>query len=76
MLYQYHCGCCNQVVESSEKACSNCGSHNIRSPFGFWIFCVLIFLAAVIGFIVGHIYLQDHQEIPVQQSVLEAINEK
>lgn len=76
MLYQYHCGCCNQVVESSEKACSNCGSHNIRSPFGFWIFCVLNCLAAVIVFKVGHIYLQDHQEIPVQQSVLEAINEK
>ena len=39
MLYQYHCACCETVVASTDKDCPNCGSHNIRSPFGFWIFC-------------------------------------
>lgn len=76
MLYQYHCGCCNQVVKSDEKDCSNCGSHNIRSPFGFWIFCIIACLVTVIVFKIAHVYLQDHQEIPVQPSVLEVINSK
>ena len=35
MLYQYHCACCETVVASTDKDCPNCGSHNIRSPFGF-----------------------------------------
>ncbi|OAL78358.1 hypothetical protein AY606_07915 [Acinetobacter sp. SFB] len=75
MLYQYHCACCDQVVESAHhKECTNCGSHNIKSPYGFWIFCVLTCLAAVIIFRVVHIYLQDPQEIPVQPSVLEVIS--
>jgi hypothetical protein len=60
-------------VESSEKECGTCGSHNIRSPYGFWLFCILACLAAAVVFKVVHVYLQDHQEVPVQQSVLEVI---
>lgn len=74
MLYhQYRCACCNRVVESSVKECGTCGSHNIRSPYGFWLFCILACLAAAVVFKVVHVYLQDHQEVPVQQSVLEVI---
>ncbi len=35
---QYRCNCCNQAVMASEKECPNCGSHNIKSPYGFWMF--------------------------------------
>ncbi len=75
MLYQYHCACCNRVVESTDKECIDCGSHNIRSPYGFWIFCILTCLAAVIVFKVVHVYLQDHQETPVQTSLLTVLQQ-
>ena len=75
MLYQYHCACCNRVVESTDKECIDCGSHNIRSPYGFWIFCILTFLAAVIVFKVVHVYLKDHQETPVQTSLLTVLQQ-
>ena len=35
MYYQYHCACCDKVVEAGQKECHACGSHNIRSPYGF-----------------------------------------
>jgi hypothetical protein len=76
MLYQYHCACCNRVVESTEKECIDCGSHNIRSPYGFWIFCILTCLAAVIVFKVVHVYLKDHQETPVQTSLLTVLQQE
>ena len=75
MLYQYHCACCNRVVESTDKECIDCGSHNIRSPYGFWIFCFLFCLAAVIVFKVVHVYLKDHQETPVQTSLLTVLQQ-
>ncbi len=56
-----------------KKNVATCGSHNIRSPYGFWLFCILACLAAAVVFKVVHVYLQDHQEVPVQQSVLEVI---
>ena len=75
MLYQYHCACCNRVVESTDKECIDCGSHNIRSPYGFWILCILTCLAAVIVFKVVHVYLKDHQETPVQTSLLTVLQQ-
>ena len=75
MLYQYNCACCNRVVESTDKECIDCGSHNIRSPYGFWIFCILTCLAAVIVFKVVHVYLKDHQETPVQTSLLTVLQQ-
>ena len=75
MLYQYHCAGCNRVVESTDKECIDCGSHNIRSPYGFWIFCILTCLAAVIVFKVVHVYLKDHQETPVQTSLLTVLQQ-
>ena len=42
MLYQYHCACCDKVVASTDKSCPYCGSHHIRSPYGLWMFCVMI----------------------------------
>ena len=55
MHYQYHCACCNKAVASTDKECNQCGSHNIRSPYGFWIFCVTVCLAAAIMFKVVHV---------------------
>ncbi|NWK76241.1 hypothetical protein D7V64_16100 [Acinetobacter cumulans] len=75
MHYQYHCGCCNKALASSDKECSSCGSHNIRSPYGFWIFCILTCLVVSIVFKVVHVYLQDHQEIPKQQSLFEVLQQ-
>ena len=68
MHYQYHCACCNKVVASSDKECSECGSHNIRSPYGFWIFCILSCLAVAILFKSVQVYLQQHDaEAPTTQ---------
>ncbi|CAM3053570.1 hypothetical protein [Acinetobacter celticus] len=75
MHYQYHCACCNKAVASTDKECNQCGSHNIRSPYGFWIFCVTVCLAAAIMFKVVHVYLQDHQEIPMQQSLFDVLQQ-
>ena len=69
MHYQYHCACCNKAVASTDKECNQCGSHNIRSPYGFWIFCVTVCLAAAIMFKVEHVYQQENKEIPMQQSL-------
>lgn len=77
MLYhQYHCSCCNQVVASTEKECPNCGSHNIRSPYGFWMFCILSCLAFAVIFKIVHVYLQDHQETPTQPTLLEVLKQE
>ena len=75
MHYQYHCGCCDQVVASMQKECSHCGSHNIRSPFGFWIFCLVACLAAVIVIKTVHMYIQSHHEVPVQPSLFEVLDQ-
>ena len=75
MHYQYHCACCNKVVASTDKECTRCGSHTIQSPYGFWIFCIIACLAAALIFKAAHIYLQDRQEIPVQQSLLDVLQQ-
>jgi hypothetical protein len=75
MHYQYHCACCNKVVASTDKECANCGSHTIKSPYGFWIFCILTCLIAAAVFKTVHVYLQDHQEVPVQQSLFEVLQQ-
>ncbi len=64
MLYQYHCACCETVVASTDKDCPNCGSHNIRSPFGFWIFCIVACLAAAIIVKSVQVYLADRNSEP------------
>ncbi|WP_410110850.1 hypothetical protein [Acinetobacter indicus] len=76
MYHQYHCSCCNQVVTSTEKECPNCGSHNIRSPYGFWMFCILSCLAFAVILKVVHVYLQDHQETPTQPTLLEVLKQE
>ncbi len=75
MLYQYHCGCCDKVVASNQKACHECGSQNIRTPYGFWLFCIFACLIAAITFKLVHVYLKDHQSVPVQQSFLDSLNQ-
>lgn len=76
MHYQYHCGCCDKVVTSIEKECSNCGSHNIRSPYGFWLFCLVSCLAAIIIIKTVHVYIQSHHEIPVQKSLFDVLDQE
>ena len=75
MQYQYHCACCNKAVASTDKECNSCGSHNIRSPYGFWIFCNMACLAVAVTFKFVHVYLQDHQETPKQQSIFDVLQQ-
>lgn len=75
MHYQYHCGCCNKVVSSHDKECHHCGSHNIKTPYGLWLFCIFACLTAAIIFKVAHLYLQDHQNVPVQQGILSTLQD-
>lgn len=72
--YQYHCACCDKVVTSSQKVCTNCGSQNIRTPYGFWVFCVVACLIVAVTFKLVHVFLHDHQNVPVQKSFLEHLN--
>ena len=73
-MYTYNCACCNSVVTQQTKECHQCGSHHIRSPINSWIFCILACLAVVITLKLVHVYTQNHNEVPVQQSLLEILN--
>ncbi|WP_171407284.1 hypothetical protein [Acinetobacter sp. B51(2017)] len=74
LRYQYHCACCDHTVNADAHTCPNCGSHQIKSPFGFWIFCILTCLALVIALKLVHAYLQHDQPIvPEQQSLFEVL---
>lgn len=73
---QYRCGCCNQAVTASEKECQNCGSHNIRSPYGFWIFCSITCLVLVVILKMTQLYFTDHREIPITHSIVQIISDK
>lgn len=76
MHYQYHCACCDRIVASGQKICSECGSQNIKTPYGFWLFCLAACLVVALVFKAVHIYLQDHQSIPVQKTFLDSLNER
>ncbi|MFV5509179.1 MULTISPECIES: hypothetical protein [Acinetobacter] len=76
LRYQYHCACCDKVVESTQKVCNDCGSHHIRSPFGFWILCLIACLVTAIVFKVVHLYVQSQQEVPAQHSLLDVLKEE
>lgn len=73
MHYQYHCACCNKIVASTEKECSDCGSHNIRSPYGFWAFCILSCLIAAVLVKSIHVYMSSAHEIPTSNSLLHLL---
>ena len=76
MHYQYHCACCNKVLASSDKECSERGLHNIRSPYGFWIFCILSCLAVTILFKSVQVYLQQHDtEATTQLNIFEVLKQ-
>ncbi|AXY60366.1 hypothetical protein QR674_08105 [Acinetobacter chinensis] len=75
MLYhQYHCACCDKVVASVAKECPECGSHNIRSPYGFWIFCIVTCLVVIVIVKSVHVYLNSHQE-PAHPTLLDVLNQ-
>ncbi|MCO8046416.1 hypothetical protein NI467_13945 [Acinetobacter bohemicus] len=76
MQYQYHCACCEKVVDSTEKSCPHCGSHHIRSPFGFWIFCLVACLVTTLVFKAVHVYIQSQQEKPAHLSILDVLQEE
>ena len=74
LRYQYHCACCNQTVAAAIHTCPNCGSHQIKSPFGFWIFCIITCLALAIALKLVHVYLQqEHQVLPQHKSLFEVL---
>lgn len=74
LRYQYHCACCDQAVTAEAHTCPNCGSHQIKSPFGFWMFCILTCLALAIALKLVHVYLQHDQPVlPEQKSLFEVL---
>ncbi|WP_111892220.1 hypothetical protein [Acinetobacter sp. MB5] len=74
MMYQYRCACCNQVVLATDKTCPNCGSHNIRSPFGFWFFCCVAGLVVALGITLGKMYLKNHPVQAEPKSVVDFLS--
>ncbi len=68
--YQYRCACCNQIVEADTHTCPECGSHQIKSPFGFWIFCIVTCFALVIALQVIHRLLAHEQQAPPEEQRL------
>lgn len=75
MLYQYNCACCNKVVASTDKECPYCGSQHIRSPYGWWIFCIVGCFAVVMIFKSVQFYIQTHEtDTPEQKSILDVLN--
>lgn len=75
MQYKYHCACCEKTVQSTEKVCHHCGSQSIRTPYGFWLFCIFACLMVAIVFNVARIYLQDHESVPIQQGFLSTLEQ-
>jgi hypothetical protein len=74
LRYQYHCACCNRTVDADAHTCPECGSHQIKSPFGFWVFCILTCLALMIALKLVHVYLQqEHQGLPQHKSLFEVL---
>lgn len=74
MMYQYHCACCNKVLNNTARECSECGSHHIRSPFSMWIFCIMACLVVAITIKLVHVYIQDHQDTPAQFNLFTALD--
>ncbi|MEB3766391.1 hypothetical protein FXN70_01330 [Acinetobacter sp. MD2] len=72
-MYQYRCACCDQIVSATEKSCPNCGSHTIRSPFGFWFFCIVACLLVAIAIMVGKLYFSPEQMTPSPQGVMQQV---
>lgn len=69
---QSRCACCNQAVEADTHTCPECGSHQIKSPFGFWVFCIVTCFALVIALQLTHSYLKHEQQVlPEQQRLFE-----
>ena len=75
-MYIYRCACCNEALTQHDKECHSCGSHHIRSPFNSWIFCIIACLAVVVTIKIVQVYIQSHQEVPVQQSLLDVLNKE
>lgn len=73
MQYQYHCACCNKAVSSTDTSCPNCGSHSIRSPYSFWMLCLLACLAASVVFKVVHVSSQAQQDVPTKDTIFNAL---
>lgn len=69
-MYQYRCACCNQVLSSADKSCPNCGSHYIRSPFGFWFFCIITCLVMAVGVMAGKLYFKQNQDAVTPKKVI------
>ncbi len=73
MLYQYHCACCNQVVASTDKECPNCGSHHIRSPYGFWLFCLTACFVVVCIFQLANMSAKTQPNTPKSPNLIEIL---
>lgn len=74
--HQYHCACCNKVLSSQDKECPDCGSHHIKSPYGFWVLCFIVCLAFIILIRIFNIHAKEKviEEKLVTDSVLEYID--
>ncbi|MFT4021340.1 MAG: hypothetical protein QM666_07475 [Acinetobacter sp.] len=74
MMYQYRCACCNKVLLSNDKSCPSCGSHHIRSPFGFWFFCIVACLVVAVSVMFGKIYLKNNDDIVGTKIITEIVS--
>ena len=73
MLYQYHCACCDHALASTDKECPHCGSHHIRSPYGFWMFCLAACFVVVSVFHLANITAKTQPETPKPPSLIDVL---
>ncbi|MCF8998141.1 hypothetical protein [Acinetobacter nectaris] len=64
MMYisHYKCACCNQKRKLHQKSCPHCGSHALKSPFGFWSFCVFTCLGVAVAVTASNIYFHQTED--------------
>lgn len=75
MLFKYKCACCDHVLTSQDKECTQCGSQHIKSPIHLWVFAAIACLIAVSIFKIGQVYLQDQNDAPTQKSFFSVIEQ-
>lgn len=73
---QYTCACCNQIWQTNHLACSHCGSQQVKSPYSFWVFCLLSCLSVIMVIKGVHLYTEDHRQVPQQISILKILEQK
>jgi hypothetical protein len=61
-LSHYTCACCNKKRKLYQKSCPHCGSHALKSPFGFWSFCFFTCLGVAFVVTASNFYFHTNEE--------------